>query len=135
MRPSRGISEDSPALRPRTYIVYCAWACLSPVALVLVRLASGAPAPASSQDDMMFALLGTFMASLFTYPSGVVGTIVSCAAAYSGLLTPTEAVLLATPVYVGAGYLQWYVLIPRYFRAGSRRGRQAPRRAAGDASI
>jgi hypothetical protein len=125
-------------LRLRTYLFFCAWACLSPVALVLVRLASGAPASGSSQDDMIFALLGTFMASLFTYPSGVVGTITSCVAVYFGLVTPTESVLLATPVYVAAGYLQWYVLIPMYFRAGAgpgiRRGRPAARRAAGDAA-
>jgi hypothetical protein len=106
-------------LRLRTYLFFCAWACVSPVALVLVRLASGATAPGSSRDDMIFALLGTFMASLFTYPSGVVGTIVSCAAVWFGWVTPAESVLLATPVYVAAGYLQWYVLIPGYFRPGA----------------
>lgn len=86
---------------------------------MLIQLAFGAPASGSSRDDMMFAALGTFMASLFTYPSGVVGTIVSCGAIYSGLLTPTQSVLLAAPVYVGVGYFQWYVLIPRYFRGGA----------------
>ena len=64
----------------------------------------------------MFALLGTFMASLFTYPSGVIGTFVSGCAVYFGWLTPAESVLAATPLYIGAGYFQWYVLIPRYFR-------------------
>jgi hypothetical protein len=121
-------------LRPRTYIVYCAWACLSPIALVLLQHAFGAPASAPSSDDTMFALLGTFMASLFTFPSGVVGTIASGGAVYLGWVTPSESVLLATPIYVGAGYLQWYVLIPRYFGAGAgsrARGRETTRRAPG----
>jgi hypothetical protein len=106
-------------VRLRTYLFFCAWACVSPVALVLVRLASGAPASGPSQDDMIFALLGTFMASLFTYPSGVAGTILSCAAVYFWGLTPMTSVLVAAPVYVAAGYLQWYVLIPGYFRPGA----------------
>ena len=70
----------------------------------------------------MFALLGTLMAGLFTYPAGVVGTVVSFASVYYGWVTPTESVLLATPVYLGAGYYQWYVLIPNYFRP-DRRGK------------
>jgi hypothetical protein len=100
-------------------MIYCAWACISPIALVLIRIVFGGPASGPSQDDMMFAALGTFMAGVFTYPSGVLGTIVSFGAMYFGLVTPIESVLLATPVYVGAGYFQWYVLIPRYFEGGA----------------
>jgi len=113
------VGVDWPVVRARTYIIYCAWACVSPVALALLRIAFGAPASVPAQDDLMFALLGTFMAGLFTYPSGVVGTIVSCAAVYGIHLKPTESVLLAAPLYVAAGYFQWYVLIPRYFRGGA----------------
>jgi len=109
-------------LRVRTYVLFCAWACIGPIALVLFQLAFGRPGSVAANDDMMFALLGTFMASLFTYPSGVIGTIVSFGAVHFGLLTPAQAVLLATPVYLGAGYYQWYVLIPNYFRP-DRRGK------------
>lgn len=100
-----------------TYIVLCVLACATPIALDFAQFVFGVPSTShSSSEDIMFAALGSFMASVFTYPAGVVGTVVSCAAAYFGLLTPTEAVLFATPFYVGAGYFQWYVLIPRYFR-------------------
>ena len=95
---------------------FCAWACIGPIVLALFQLGFGRPGSVASQDDMMFALLATFMASLFTYPSGVIGSIVSYGTVHFGLLTPTESVLLATPVYIGAGYYQWYVLIPNYFR-------------------
>jgi hypothetical protein len=118
-------------LRPRTYIFYCTWACLSPVALVVIRIVLGAPASAPAQDDAMFAILGTLMAGLFTYPTGVVATIASWAAVYFGLVTPTESVALATPLYVGAGYFQWYVLVPRYFRGGADAPLAARRRRAG----
>jgi hypothetical protein len=118
-------------LRPRTYLVYCAWACVGPIALVLFRIAFGAPASIPAQEDMTFALLGTLMAGLFTYPTGVVGTMVSAALVYWGLVTPTESVLLATPFYIGAGYLQWYVLIPRYFRGGVQAALGSGRRRSG----
>ncbi len=119
------------SLRPRTYIVYCTWACLSPVALAVIRIVFDAPASVPAQDDAMFAILGTLMAGLFTYPTGIVGTIASGVAVYFGLVTPTESVLLATPLYVAAGYFQWYVLIPRYFRGGAVAALGGRRRRAG----
>lgn len=118
-------------MRPRTYILYCTWACLSPVALAVIRIVFDASGSAPAQDDTMFAVLGTLMAGLFTYPTGIVGTIASWVTVYLGVLTPTESVLLATPLYVGAGYFQWYVLIPRYFRGGADAALGARRRRTG----
>jgi len=108
-----------PALGRRTYIVLCILACVTPIALVLTQLALGTPPTDSAHNDMMFALIGTVAASLLTYPAGLVGTILSWVPIYLGLLTPTESVLFAAPFYLGAGYLQWYVLVPRYFGADS----------------
>lgn len=99
--------------------------------LAVIRIVLGASASVPAQDDTMFAILGTLMAGLFTYPTGIVGTIASCVTAYFGVLTPTESVVLATPLYVGAGYFQWYVLIPRYFRGGANAPLGARRRRAG----
>jgi len=110
---------------------FCAWACIGPIALALFQLGFGRPGSVASQDDMMFALLATFMASLFTYPMGVVGTIVSWGAVQFGALTPAVSVLLATPFYVAAGYYQWYVLIPGYFRGGADAVLGSKRRRAG----
>ena len=77
---------------------------------VLARL----DAPPSPSEDIIAAGLGNMVASILTYPAGIIGTMLSYAAVYFGLLTPTEAVLLAAPFYIGAGYLQWYVLIPTW---------------------
>ena len=96
------------------YIFLSALACVIPIALVFVQF--GLDIPDSPASDMLLALLGIFLVSVLTYPAGVIGTVISCGATYSGLLTATEAVLFAAPFYVGAGYLQWYVLIPKYFR-------------------
>ena len=76
---------------------------------VLARL----DVPASLSEDIIAAGLGSVVASILTYPAGVIGTAFSYATVYFGLLTPTEAVLFAAPLYIGAGYLQWYVLIPK----------------------
>jgi len=103
------------ALGRRTYIVLCILACATPMALVLTQIALGAPPTESAHNDMMFALIGTVAASLLTYPAGLAATILSWVPIYLGLLTPTESVLFAAPFYLAAGYLQWYVLMPRYF--------------------
>jgi hypothetical protein len=115
-RAPLGAYEMKLNLRRRTYIVLCVLACVTPVALVFVQFASDVSPSAASGDDILFAALGNFAASVLTYPAGVVGTIAFCVLIYVGLLTPTEAVLFAAPLYIGAGYFQWYVLIPKHFR-------------------
>ena len=105
-----------------TYIALCAFACVSPIAVVVVPMAFGIRAQVSSSGvaDILLALLGSFVASILTYPFGAIATVVSCLPIYFGLLTATEALLLATPLYIACGYLQWYVLIPNYFGASPR---------------
>jgi hypothetical protein len=104
-------------LSRRIYVLLVTLACATPIALVFISLALGVPTSTSSSDDILYAAVGGLVASVFTYPTGVIGTIVSYATVYAGLLTPTEAPLFAAPFYIGAGYFQWYVLIPRHFRA------------------
>jgi len=106
-------------LRRRTYIVFCVLACVIPLAFVFLQFALDVPPSISSNDDTLFAAAGSFAVSVLTYPAGLVGTIACFVMITSGLVTPTEAVLLAAPLYIGAGYFQWYVLIPRHFRASS----------------
>ncbi len=107
-------------LRLRTYIVLCALACVTPFALDFVLFASGS----WPSGDVLFAALGNLAASILTYPAGVVGTIAFYALVYVGLQTPTEAVLSAAPLYIGAGYFQWYVRIPKHFRAAGGASRE-----------
>ena len=106
-------------LRRWVYIVFCVLAWILPLALFLLQIALDALPSASSSDDSLFAAIGNFALSALTYPAGLVGTIACSVMIYSGLFTPTEAVFCAAPFYIGAGYFQWYVLIPKHFRARS----------------
>jgi hypothetical protein len=94
-------------LHRRTYVILCLFACVTP--LILVRLPSGV------LDEVLLAAAGNLALSVLTYPAGIVGTIAFFALIFVGLATPTEAVLCAAPLYIGAGYFQWYVLIPKHF--------------------
>jgi hypothetical protein len=96
-------------LHRRTYVILCLLACVMPLALISFDLL-----PVS---DALSAAVGNLAVSVLTYPAGVVGTIAFYALVLLGLATPTEAVLCATPLYIGAGYFQWYVLIPKHFRS------------------
>jgi hypothetical protein len=102
-------------LHRRTYVILCLLACVTPLALILVRLPSGISSSDVSIDDTLWAAVGNLAVSVLTYPAGVVGTIVFYVLVSVGLTTPTEAVLCAAPLYIGAGYFQWYVLIPKHF--------------------
>jgi hypothetical protein len=96
-------------LRRRTYVILCLVACVTPLALISFDLV-----PVS---DGLLAAVGNLAVSVLTYPAGVVGTIAFYALIFLGLATPTEAVLCVAPLYIGAGYFQWYVLIPKHFRS------------------
>jgi hypothetical protein len=105
-------------LRPRTYISLCVLVCATPFALDFSGFASAISLSIGASDDaVLFAVLGSLVASALTYPAGVVGTIAFYALIFVGLATPAEALLVAAPLNVGAGYFQWYVLIPKHFRA------------------
>ena len=55
-------------------------------------------------------------AGALTFPAGLVGLFVATPLIFSGIATPSEAFAIASPVYAVAGYLQWYVVLPRIFR-------------------
>ena len=122
-------------LRRRTYIVLCGLACVTPIALVFVQFAYDVSPSAASDHDTLFAALGNFGANVLTYPAGVVGTIVFLGLVYGGWLTPTEALLFAAPLYIGAGYFQWYVLIPKHFRVSPNSALHADAPPSGGAPV
>jgi hypothetical protein len=65
-------------------------------------------------EDALAALSMQALA-LLTYPAGMAGLVVALPAIYFGLVTPLESLLISGPVAVAAGYLQWFVVIPRLF--------------------
>jgi len=106
-------------LHRRTYVILCVLACVTPLALDFTQLPFGVSSSAAFADGTLWAAVGNLVVSVLTYPAGVVGTIAFYVLIFTGLATPTEAVLCAAPLYIGAGYFQWYVLIPKHFSSYS----------------
>lgn len=103
-----------PPVSGRTYIALCALVGVTPSLWIIGGLVLGKST--GYEEEILFAGLSTLISAVLTYPAGAIGTIVSWAVTVSGWVTPLEAALVAAPIYVGAGYFQWYVLVPRYFR-------------------
>jgi hypothetical protein len=78
-------------------------------------------------EDVLTAL-GMQTVALLTYPAGVVGTLAALPAVFFGIVTPIESLLISGPISLAAGYLQWFVVIPRLFgRSGTTGpGRETP---------
>ncbi len=100
----------------RLYLIVCVITCSLPITAVVLAFALGYAPSMSYEEDMTFAMLGNFLISLLTYPAGAIGTLFAyCIPLYHDLLLPSEAVIVAAPLYIGAGYWQWYVLLPKYY--------------------
>jgi hypothetical protein len=95
------------------YFTLGALACCTPIAIVLIQFIF--PALADELNYTILASFGFQSLAVLTYPAGVVGTLVVLPTIYFGFVTPTEALLIAGPISLAAGYLQWFVVIPRIF--------------------
>jgi hypothetical protein len=110
-----------------TYLSLCIFLCFLPALIIFIG--STLPSLASAFPELginlsilpaeyypFISMLNQMLMLVLTYPAGVVGTIVLFVTTFFGILTPDEAFLLTTPLYVAAGYIQWYVVIPKYFK-------------------
>lgn len=82
-----------------------------PIAVVFAQLFY--PGTGIELDDAILSTFGFQSLAVLTYPAGVLGILISLPPIYSGYVTPTEALLIAGPIAIAAGYLQWFVVIPR----------------------
>jgi len=90
---------------------------ISYVTVVLLAGIGSITASAFSQETGYLILVGFQLAiAVLTYPLGVVGSLLSAGLILSGMLTPLEALLLATPVFAILGQLQWFWLLPKIYR-------------------
>jgi len=98
------------------YLVLCVLACVTPlpVAVFFDNLL----------NDVAVASLGLLVVQVLTYPAGAVGTVLWLVLVLTGLTTPTEGIALLAPVFAGAGYVQWWVMLPKIY--GRNRGGSAP---------
>jgi hypothetical protein len=83
------------------------------VLVVLVAIASGLALEARNP----FVSIGlALLLPVLTFPLGVIGALCVVPLIYLGIATPSEANMLAAPLYAVAGMLQWYVLLPRLYK-------------------
>jgi hypothetical protein len=109
-----------PKLNRATYLALCIFFCFIPALFVFISSASsGIGINLSILPEEYYPFisnLSLFLMTVLTYPAGAVGSIVTFITLFFGILTPTEAFLLTTPLYIAAGYIQWYVVMPKYFK-------------------
>lgn len=94
------------------------WGRVIYVSLVLLAGVGSISTNALPQETG-FPVLLAFQAAIsaLTYPLGIFGTLVGSGLIFSGIVTPLEAILLCTPVFAILGYLQWFWLLPKVYRA------------------
>src|SRR3990167_4888602 len=96
-----------------SYFILGTVACCTPIAVVLGQIMF--PEVGTELNDTTLAAFGFQSLAVLTYPAGILGTLVALPTISFSLLTPTEALLLAGPISIAVGYLQWFVVIPRIF--------------------
>ncbi|MDO6962353.1 hypothetical protein [Rhizobium alvei] len=52
---------------------------------------------------------------VLTFPLGFIASLFAGGLIYSGVFTPLESLLFATPLFAGLGYWQWFHLLPRIY--------------------
>jgi hypothetical protein len=63
-------------------------------------------------EPLLFALAQQLV-HVLAYPLGVVAEALVLLLVALGLATASEALITAWPLYVGLGYVQWFVVLPR----------------------
>ncbi len=111
----------------KTYVALCLLACLAPLPILFGLFAWHWPDGAEPYvSDAVAATWGTLAMAVLTYPLGALVALVFLVPPYMGWLTPTEALLAVAPLYALCGYLQWYVLVPRWLRGQRTEPLEAP---------
>jgi len=100
------------------YLALCALVCVAPI--VVVAIGMGWPV-----TDGMAAGIALLLIPILTYPAGVVGTVFFLIVSLTGITTLTEGMALAAPIFAGAGYLQWYVILPKVYSRKDRGSKSA----------
>ncbi len=95
------------------YFILCVIASCAPFAVVYLGMSF--PELGAELNESMITALGFQGLAVLTYPAGILGTLVSFPAILLGYTTPLETLLVAAPFSIAAGYLQWFVVIPRIF--------------------
>lgn len=103
-------------VRIALYVGLCLVASLVPLFLESAR----APDGDSGVAEMLGAIGGLLALAVLTFPAGVVAVPLWWLLVGNGIATTSEGVAAVMPVFTAAGYLQWFVWIPKYVRRGSK---------------
>ena len=114
-------------IKPWVYITLGTVAWLLPLAASGVQAELGA-----ARSGALLAFLTIQIVALLTYPAGVAGLLVAFPLFYFGIVTPTETLLILGLISLAAGYLQWFVVIPKLF--GRTRSAPPEQKSADDLS-
>ena len=76
-------------------------------------------------ENPWYFLAATLLVWVLTHPLGILAYAVFLPPYLTGIATIEEAFLLSLPVAMGMGYLQWYVLLPRFIRRKVRESYEA----------
>lgn len=110
--------EKPPGRRVRIalYVGLCLVASLVPLFLESAR----APDGDNGVAEMMGAFGGLLALAVLTFPAGIVPVLLWWLLVWNGIATPSEGVAGVMPVFIAVGYLQWFVLVPKLARRGSK---------------
>lgn len=103
-------------VRIALYVGLCLVASLVPLFLESAR----APDGESGVAEAISAFGGLLALAVLTFPAGFVPVVLWWLLVGSGIATPSEGVATLMPVFIAAGYLQWFVWIPKFVRRGSK---------------
>jgi hypothetical protein len=102
-------------LRKRTYIALFVVPLLLPFFVAIAKFAIDGSRLESIRDALL-VLPPLLCLMALTYPLGMVITAISfVVVVVLAWLPPFGGVMFAIPFYLIAGYVQWYLLVPRYF--------------------
>jgi hypothetical protein len=80
--------------------------------VLLVAVGAGI---AQEMGSVVLQFIFVLALPVLTFPLGVLGAICTLPLIYYGIATPSEAHMIAAPVYAIAGWAQWYIVLPRLF--------------------
>ncbi len=103
-------------LRKRTYISLFVVPLLLPFFVAIAKFGIDG-SRLDSISDAVLVLPPLLCLMALTYPLGMVVTAMSyLVVVVLAWLPPLGGVMFAIPFYLIAGYAQWYLFVPRYFR-------------------
>lgn len=103
-------------VRIALYVGLCLVASLVPLFLEAAR----SPDADSGVAGTIGAFGGLLALAVLTFPAGFVPVFLWWLLVWNGIATPSEGVAAVMPVFIAAGYLQWFVWIPKLARRGSK---------------